>query len=215
MIGCVPSPVLPDLRPALRLAGLARSLTAPHPSPAPAGLGRPRCPRRADRLLPARLRMHRLVTPGTVLRWHWRLVTRKWTYPGRTGRPPVSPEIAALIERLATENHGCGYKRIQGEMLKPGHRVSASTRDDPGPQRWPGPGRRDRVIEPHTRRQGRRSKASPMGRSPVVSEGWFTNVLPIVIVLEPPPSRFTASRAPRACMIRASSANDSPTLISG
>ena len=42
------------------------------------------------RLLPARLRMHRLVTPGTVLRWHRRLITRKWTYPNQTGRPPVS-----------------------------------------------------------------------------------------------------------------------------
>ncbi len=58
------------------------------------------------RLLPARLRMHRLVIPGTVLRWHRRLVTRKWTYPHRAGRPPVSGETAALIERLATENHG-------------------------------------------------------------------------------------------------------------
>jgi hypothetical protein len=56
------------------------------------------------RLLPARLRAHRLVTPGTILRWHRRLVTRKWTYPNRTGRPPVSAEIAALIERLGTEN---------------------------------------------------------------------------------------------------------------
>jgi hypothetical protein len=77
------------------------------------------------RLLPARLRAHRLITPGAVLRWHRRLIARKRAYPQRAGRPPVSAEVAALTGRLAAGNSGWGYKRIQGELLKLGHRVSA------------------------------------------------------------------------------------------
>jgi hypothetical protein len=79
------------------------------------------------RLLPKTLRTHRLVTPGTILRWHRRLVAAKWTYPHRVGRPPVDEVIAGLIEQMATENHRWGYKRIQGELLKLGHRVGSST----------------------------------------------------------------------------------------
>ena len=79
------------------------------------------------RLLPSRPRAQRLVTSGTVLRWLRRLVRKKQTYPNRTARPLVSAEIAALIERLATENAPWGYQRIQGELLKLGHRVGAST----------------------------------------------------------------------------------------
>ncbi|MFE5587005.1 integrase core domain-containing protein [Kitasatospora sp. NPDC056531] len=79
------------------------------------------------RLLPKSLRQHRLVTPGTILRWHRRLVTKKWTYPNRTGRPPIDEAIAAVIERLAAENQLWGYKRIQGELLKLGYHIGAST----------------------------------------------------------------------------------------
>jgi hypothetical protein len=39
------------------------------------------------RHLPALLRGHHLITPATVLRWHRRLVTKKWTYPNRSGPP--------------------------------------------------------------------------------------------------------------------------------
>ncbi len=61
------------------------------------------------RRLPTSLRDHRLITPATVLRWHRRLVTKKWTHPNRCDRPPLDPAIVALIERLARENETWGY----------------------------------------------------------------------------------------------------------
>ena len=56
------------------------------------------------RWLARALRCHRLFSPDTILRWHRRLVRRRWTYPHRTGRPPIDDVLAALVVRMAREN---------------------------------------------------------------------------------------------------------------
>ena len=79
------------------------------------------------RWMPAVLRTHRLVTPGTVLAWHRRLIQRKWTYPNRPGRPRISQEIRELALRLAQENPAWGYRRVHGELSRLGYQVSDAT----------------------------------------------------------------------------------------
>jgi transposase InsO family protein len=80
-----------------------------------------------SKLLPKTLRGHRIVTPGTLLRWHRRPVANKWRQPRAPGRPPISDELVQLIVTMARENRTWGAVRIQGELRRLGHRVAAAT----------------------------------------------------------------------------------------
>ena len=69
------------------------------------------------------------VTPATLLAWHRRLAARKWDYTNwrRPGRPSTAAAIRRLVIRMATDNPAWGHRRVQGELVKLGHPIAAST----------------------------------------------------------------------------------------
>lgn len=72
-----------------------------------------------------------IVTPDTLLRWHRRLVGRKWDYSDRrtraAGRARVRQVIVDLVLRFARENPAWGYDRIQGALANVGYHIADST----------------------------------------------------------------------------------------
>ena len=67
-----------------------------------------------------------IAQPETLLRWHRELFRSDWRRKSQ-GKPKISPETVALIEKMASENQLWGAERIRGELLKLGIEVSKRT----------------------------------------------------------------------------------------
>lgn len=70
-----------------------------------------------------------LVTPDTILRWHRKLIARKYDGSRRRGpgRPSKPTETAALVVRQARENPSWGYTRLRDVMRSRGHEIGRTT----------------------------------------------------------------------------------------
>jgi len=102
-----------------------------------------------------------IVTPETLLRWHRALVARKWTFieRRRPGRPHARQHLVALVLRMARENPGWGYTRIQGAMANLGHTL--------------GRGTIRRILKEHGIEPAPiRGKAMPWSTASVIIKGW-------------------------------------------
>jgi hypothetical protein len=64
-----------------------------------------------------------IVKPDTILAWHHKLVAQKFDGSQQRkapGRPPIDPELEALVVRMAQENRSWGYDRICRRSRQPG-----------------------------------------------------------------------------------------------
>jgi hypothetical protein len=137
------------------------------------------------------------VRPATLLAWHRKLLARKWDYSARRGpgRPPTPAAIRQLVVRMAKENPSWGHRRIQGELVRLGHRIASSTvwhilhtsgidpalgpdlatvPDQPGPEHPRGrlPAHRHHHLAPHLCPDRRRARYPVPRQNAVVALTW-------------------------------------------
>ena len=92
---------------------------------------RRRLAQKAKRLGLSRLKeFAAIVSPQTLLAWHRKLIAEKYdssASPRRVGRPPTAEQLRDLVLKMAEENRGWGYSRIQGALANLGHDVGRGT----------------------------------------------------------------------------------------
>ena len=72
-----------------------------------------------------------IFTPDTILRWHRRLIAKKFDSVdrrGKVGRPPTPQEIREMVLRAARENPGWGYTQLVGVLNNLGHEMNLHRR---------------------------------------------------------------------------------------